>query len=99
MSRDETTIVQIFVFVVVGILISFVGGPLFAAWVLIKGWDNTGLLVKLGAAIIPLAVLVFVLVDPGSIGSLEMLWLFASPILTYGMLAIAYSRRNQMFNV
>lgn len=72
--------------------------PLFALWVLIKGWDNTGVVVKTVAFIIPVFGLIMLVTQNGGAGlsQLETIWLIAAPILNYGMIGIAYARRDPL---
>ena len=82
-------------------LFGFYSIPLFPLWILVKGWDNTGIVVKIIAVIVPLFGLANLITQNAGEGNTPAAtaWLIAAPFVNYGLLYFAYARRDQMFNV
>lgn len=87
--------------IAIGTIGIFVGGPILALYILIKGWNDSHPLIILVAFLIPFVFVGIIFINPNNDdwGQLETLWAIISPIITYAMLFIAYGRKDQMFNV
>lgn len=100
MSRDESAFLQFLLIMVVGTLAILGGGIILSLWTLIKGWDNTGLFIKGGAIVFGFIPLFLMITNSGvGIDAQQTLYGYGAPLLSYGLLLIAYLRRDKMFRV
>lgn len=70
--------------------------PFFAVWLVLKGWDNAGGLLKALAIGMPLLGVGMLLTQNGGAGMSagENLFIIGALIVNYGLIAIAYARRQ-----
>lgn len=105
-SDGALKLILFFILLVVGLTFGFtIGGPILAGWTLTRSWINTSWWIKAGAIIFPLIgvaagleLYVFsgeALINLGNL--LLAAWLVAiQPLLTYILLGVAYSRRDNL---
>lgn len=95
MDGIEKFVLLMFGIVAAAMAVSF-AIPIFSVWLLFKGWDNAGVLLKALAIGLPLAGVftLFTQNEGAGLTSNENLFIIGALIVNYGLITIAYMRRQ-----